>query len=105
MDAVNTIAILLNMHTSGYPIEEMVAMLEDVLSAERKRGRAEERAAEEERNIQAVISVVNDIDTYASEGYYQGYKQAIRNVLAAIRGAPVEGDGKRSHGTHVKPRQ
>lgn len=39
----------------------------------------------QERAVQAVIGVANTIPTDASEGWYLGYKDAIRNVLAAIR--------------------
>lgn len=39
----------------------------------------------QERAIQAVIGVANDIPTDVSEAWYLGYKDAVRNALAAIR--------------------
>jgi len=90
MDAVNIVTILLNMHTSGYPIEEMVSMLEDVLVAEREHIRAEER---ERFAMIADDYGEGDIDGVSAAAFDEKYGLH-SSLAAAIRGAPVEGGGE-----------
>ncbi len=79
-DAFNQIADFIGDHdgwTKRVPRRVLLAMIRNVEAAAEQRG--------EERAIEAVKGEANNIGADASESYYQGYKLAIRNALAAIR--------------------
>lgn len=60
-------------YMSAYAKPELIDDIVAALSAERARA------------IQAITSVANDLPADVDDGFYSGYKLALRNALAAVR--------------------